>query len=100
MAANQVVAGASYAAGGPTLVSPSWTIVAGIPTLRGPNVVVAQNAAGFANARWGIIYNNTDANKRCIGFVDLGADRSIVTGSLTIDWSGASGDILTITPQS
>ena len=100
MAANQVAAGTSYTAGGPTLVSPSWTIVAGIPTLRGPNVVLAQDATGFTAARWGIIYNNTDANKRCIAFVDLGADRSIVSGSLTIDWSGASGDILTITPQS
>jgi hypothetical protein len=60
-------------------------------------VTIAQDAAGFTNARWGIIYNNTDANKRAIAFIDLGSDRSIVSGSLTLDWSGATNDVLTIT---
>jgi hypothetical protein len=54
------------------------------------DVTVAQDASGFTNGRWGIIYNNTDANKRAIGYLDLGSDRSIVGGSLTIQMN-ASG---------
>jgi hypothetical protein len=97
MATNQVVAGTSYTAGGPTLTGVSWTVVSAVPTLRGAVVTIAQDATGFTNARWGILYNNTNAAKQCIAYIDLGADRSIQSGSLTLDWSGATDDILTIT---
>jgi hypothetical protein len=97
MATNQVAAGTSYTAGGPTLSSVTWTVVSGVPTLRAAAVVVAQDASGFTAARWGIIYNNTNAAKQALAFVDLGSDRSIQAGSLTLDWSGANDDILTIT---
>lgn len=97
MATNQVIAGTSYTAGGKDLTTVTWTVVAGVPTLRAAAVTVAQDATGFTNARWGIIYNNTNAAKQCLAFVDLGTDRSIVAGSLTLDWSGATDDILTIT---
>jgi hypothetical protein len=60
-------------------------------------VTVNQDGSGFTNARWGIIYNDTAAGKQAVGFVDLGSDRSIQGGALTIDWSGANGDIFTIT---
>jgi len=92
-----VSAGTSYTAGGPTLSTVTWTLVSGVPTLQAANVVVNQDASGFTDARWGIIYNSTDANKRAIAYIDLGSARSIQAGSLTLDWSGASGDILTIT---
>ena len=97
LATNQVAAGTSYTAGGPTLSSVAWTNVSGVPTLRAAAVTVAQDASGFTNARWGIIYNNTNAAKQALAFIDLGADRSIAAGSLTLDWSGATDDILTIT---
>jgi hypothetical protein len=97
MATNQVKAGTSYASGGPALTGVSWSLVSSVPTLRAAKVTIAQDATGFTDARWGVIYNSTDASKRAIGYIDLGADRSIVAGSLTLDWSGASDDILTIT---
>ena len=98
LATNQVATGTSYTAGGPALTTVSWANVSGVPTLRADNVTIAQDAANttFA-ARWGIIYNSTDANKRALAYVDLGSDRSISAGSLTLDWSGANNDILTIT---
>ena len=95
-ATNQVTTGTSYSTGGPTLVD-TWTLVSNVPTFRADVVTIAQDATGFTNARWGIIYNSTDANKRALAFVDLGSDRSIQPGSLTLDWSGANNDILTIT---
>jgi anaerobic selenocysteine-containing dehydrogenase len=96
-ATNQVATGTSYVTGGPTLTQ-SWSNVAGVPTLRATIVTIAQDAANTSfSARWGIIYNSTDANKRALAFIDLGSDRTISAGSLTLDWSGATDDILTIT---
>lgn len=94
---NQVATGTSYSSGGPTLTSVTWTLVSNVPTLRAANVTINQDGTGFTNARWGIIYNDTAAGKQAVAYLDLGSDRSIVGGSLTIDWSGANGDIVTIT---
>jgi hypothetical protein len=63
-------------------------------------VTISQNASGFANGAYGIIYNDTDANKRALGFVELSSAGalSIVSGSVTIDFQGAGTDILRLTP--
>lgn len=94
---NQVATGTSYSTGGPTLGSVTWALQTNVPTLRAANVTINQDGSGFTNARWGILYNDTAAGKQCLAFVDLGSDRSIQGGALTIDWYGANGDILTLT---
>lgn len=76
--------------------SQTWTIVSSVPTLRADAITLNQDASGFTNARWGIIYNDTAAGKQVLAYIDLGTDRSIVSGSLTLDWNGANNDILTI----
>lgn len=96
---NQVGTGGGYT--GPiTLASVTWTNVSGVLTLRATDVVIPQNASGFANGAYGIIYDDTDTNKRAIGFVELssGGTATIVSGSLTIDFQGAGTDVLTLTP--
>lgn len=94
---NQVsTSGTSYT-GPQTLASVTWTSVSNVPTLRATDVALAQDASGFTNGRYGIIYNSTDANKRALGYIDFGSDRTLVTGSLTINFQGAGTDILTIT---
>jgi hypothetical protein len=98
-ATNQVGTGGGYT--GPiTLASVTWTNVSGVLTLRATDVVIPQNASGFSNGAWGIIFNNTDANKRAIAYVELsaGGTLSIVSGSVTIDWQGLGTDVLRITP--
>jgi hypothetical protein len=97
-ATNQVALATAYT--GPiALTTKVWLIVAGVPTLRADIVTIAQDAAGFTNGAYGIIYNNTDVNKRAIGYVELSAagTLSIVAGSESIDWAGATNDILTLT---
>lgn len=97
-ATSQVATGTGYS--GPiALANKSWSVVAGVPTLRADVVTVASDASGFSNGAWGIIYNNTDASKRAIAFVELsaGGSASNVSGNLTIDWSGATNDLLTLT---
>jgi hypothetical protein len=103
LATNQVATGTAYTNGGPLLQissggggSQTWTVVSSVPTLRADALTIAQDAGGFTNARWGVIYNDTAGGKQALAFIDLGSDRSIQTGSLTLDWFGANNDILTI----
>ena len=97
-ATNQVATGGTSYTGPKTLASVSWSIVSNEPTLRATDISMAQDASGFTNGLYGIIFNNTDANKRALGWVDFGTARSLVTGSLLIDWGGAGTDILKLTP--
>lgn len=96
LSSSQVATGGTSYTGPQTLASVTWTIVSGTPTLRAANVTLASDASGFTNGRWGIIYDDSATNKNAIAYVDLGSDRSIASGGLTIDWSGADGDILTL----
>lgn len=87
-ATNQVGTGGGYT--GPiTLAGTTWAISGNNVTLSFNDVPISQNASGFTDGAYGIIYNDTDANKRALGYIDFGGDRSIVTGSLTINFSGA-----------
>lgn len=98
-ASTQVAtAGTSYT-GPQTLASVTWTSVANVPTLRATDIAMAQDASGFSNGAYGIIYNDTDANKRALGYVELssGGALSLAAGAVTIDWGGAGTDILTLT---
>lgn len=98
-ATNQVVTTGTQYTGPKTLASVTWTSVSGVATLRATDVAMTQDASGFANGAYAIIYNNTDANKRALGYVELSAagTASLVAGALTIDWQGAGTDILTLT---
>jgi len=101
-AANQVSTGGGYT--GPiTLASVTFTEIGSspkVPTLRATDVVIPQNASGFSNGAYGIIYNDTDANKRALGYIEISSagTASIVSGSLTLDFQGAGTDVFRITP--
>lgn len=73
----------------------TWTLVSNVATFRADDVVMTIDALGFTNGAFAIIYNDTDANKRALGFVELsaGGTLSLVAGAVTIDWNT---DILTI----
>lgn len=96
LSTNQVAtAGTSYT-GPVTLSSVTWTNVSNVATLRAGTVTINQDASGFTNGRYGIIYNDTATNKNAIAFVDFGSDTSIASAAFTIDWNGTTNDILTI----
>lgn len=96
---NQVaVTGTSYTT--PVVLTTKTLVNAsGVVTLRADIITLAIDASGFTNGAYGIIYNNTDANKRALGFIELsaGGTASLVAGQLVIDWAGATNDILTLT---
>lgn len=90
MSTNQVVTTGTSYTGPIVLTAEAWTLTATGAAMDVADITLAQDASGFTNGRWGIIYNNTDANKRCLGYLDLGSDRSLVAGSVTITMN-ASG---------
>ena len=89
-ASEEVTPGGNYSAGGPTLANNSVTLSGGQAVFDGDDISVLQNVSNPTNARWGIIYNDTDAGKRALGFVDFGASTDLSAGDFTIAWN-ASG---------
>jgi hypothetical protein len=95
--ANEVSTGGGYVAGGFTISGPELVLSGAVATFDDDdsNLSLAQNASGFTNGYWGILYSDTATNKECIGFLDLGGPVSEVAGPININWN-ASG-IMTIT---
>lgn len=92
---NEVGTGGGYTANGITLTGVTWTETDGVATLDDTgNISLAQNASGFTDGYWGIIYNDTDASDTAIAFIDLGGPVSEQAGIVSITW-GVSG-ILTV----
>lgn len=90
---TQVGAGGSYTAGGSSLGT--WgdfvTQAGGVVTLdSSTNPTWAQHASNDTDARWLVIYNDTQAGDPCLAFVDLGANFDMTAAPLTANWA-ASG---------
>lgn len=83
-ATNEVTPGGNYAANGPSLTSVTWSLSGGQANWDSANVSILQNGANPTNVRWGIIYDDTDANKRCVGYLDFGSDTDLTAGDLTV----------------
>jgi len=90
---TEVGTGGSYVSGG-TSLGDLGTLVSqtsGTMTFDSTtNPTWAQNASNDTDAYWGLIYNDTDAGKLAIAFVDLGGPVDMSAGDLTITWN-ASG---------
>lgn len=95
---TEVTPGGNYSAGGillDTLVN-LVSEAAGVMTFDSTvNPSWLQNAANPTNAYWGIVFNNTNANKDAIAYIDLGGPIDLTAGDLTVTWN-ASG-LFTIT---
>lgn len=93
LSTDEVTAGGNYAAGGvnvSTTITDNWSLSTATCTFDVDDVSISQHASNPTNARWGHIYNNTDAGKRAIAFLDLGSVRDLTTGDFTVTWN-ASG---------
>ena len=87
---TEVAAGGNYTAGGASIgdLGTAVTVSGGTATFdSATNPSWAQNASNPTNARYAIIYNDTDASDRAIAFVDLGSTIDMTVGSLTLTWN-------------
>lgn len=81
-AANQV-SGGDVPAGGVTLANQVFVVSGANAKFDFDDISVLQNAGNPSTARWLIVYNSTDANKRGLGFIDLGGVKDLTSGSFT-----------------
>lgn len=88
ISANEVATATSYT--GPiTLASVTLALSSGTVTMDAADIVISQDAGGFTNGRWIVCYHDsgTPATSPLIWSGDLGADKSLVPGDLTFQWS-------------
>lgn len=88
---NQVTPGGNYATGGPSLTALAYTNSSGTVSWQAAKVSIASHASNPTNARWAIIYNSTDTNKRAVAFVDLGSVRDLTQGLFEIRFNSVDG---------
>jgi hypothetical protein len=87
---NEVTPGGNYTAGGVALSGLAVNQTSAQVFLDATSPISwAANASNPTNARWAVIYDNTTANKEVLGFIDLGAVTSLVSG-LQINIAGAA----------
>lgn len=89
--------GAGYDAGGITISGPELDRTAAVATFDDDdsNLALVQDASGFTDAYWGILYSDTATAKNAVCFIELGGPVSQVAGPIAINFN-ASG-ILTLT---
>lgn len=82
------VTGTGYTAGGVTLTGVTFVESAGTVTFDAADIVLAQNAAGFSNARYAIVYKDTTvaATSTLIACIDLGSNMGTVAGPLELNF--------------
>jgi len=91
---TECAAGGVYAAGGASVSAQTISVSATYPIWMAANVTWAAQASSPTNARWAVLYRNsgTTSTSPLIAYLDLGSDRNLVTGDLTIAWN--SGGIM------
>ena len=82
-----------YSAGGVDVVG-DYQELNGTETLQATDIALTQNAGGFDDAYWGILYNDTNGSKLALGFLEFTGPVSQKDGPVNINWN-ASG-ILTV----
>jgi hypothetical protein len=93
-ATNQVSTGGTSYTGPIVLTSEAWALNATGAAMDWSDTPtqLPQDASGFTNGAYGIIYNNTDVNKRAIGWIEISSagTASLVAGAININLN-ASG---------
>ncbi len=88
---NQIATGAGYAGPAP-LVGSTLTAAAGVVKFDANDTTVAtQDAAGFANARWAVLFHDTGtpSTSELIAWIDLGGNVGNVQGPVQLRWNAA-----------
>lgn len=98
LSSSQVATGGTSYTAPITLTGVTFTSVSGVATFAANNIAVAADASGFTNARWAVVYDDTDTNKRALFIVDLGGDQSIAINDYDIKWNSgtSSGTIFAL----
>lgn len=89
--ANEVSNAGGYVTGGLTLSGVITSYTDGVLKFDDTgNISLSQDAGGFENAYWMVLYNDTAASDQAICAIDLGGPVSERTGPFSVTWN-ASG---------
>ena len=91
-ATNEVSAGGNYSAGGLTLANVTFSNSGGTVSWKADKASIAYSASNPTNARWGIVYNSTDANKRVVAILDLGEVLDLSKGPFEWRFNSVDGN--------
>lgn len=91
-ATSQVTPGGNYVTGGVTLASLSYADSGGAISWKADKISIAQHASNPTNARWGILYNSSDANKRAAAILDFGSAVDLTAGPFEFRFNGVDGN--------
>lgn len=94
LSSNEVTPGGNYSAGGISIGSQVFEAASANAKFDFADITLAQHASNPTGARWGILYNSTDANKRAIGFLDLGGDKDLSSGAFS--WAPNASGVATL----
>jgi hypothetical protein len=85
------ISGDGYDAGGAELASKTLTLDTGVLTFDAGNVTWSQEAGGFDDARYAVLYKSTGtpANDTPICYADFAADKGNVAGDLVLEMDAA-----------
>jgi len=88
--ANDIGTAGNYTSGGADITN-TWAEAAGVGTFDAADQApyLAQHASNPTVVTWGILYNDTDADKKAIGFLDMGGNFDASTGDINITWNGS-----------
>lgn len=85
----EITAGNGYTAGG-TDIQNAWSETAGVATMTGVDVVWTASGGSIGPFRYVILYNDTDASKRLVGWWDYGSSITLNAGdSFTVDFAAS-----------
>lgn len=85
--ANEVSNAGGYPTGGITLTTVTFTMVAGVATLKADDVNLAMDPSGFTDGYYGILINDSATNKEAVGFWDLEGPISEQAGPISLEFT-------------
>lgn len=87
--ANEVATHAGGYTGPVAMTNVTYTRSSGVNKLDWDDFTIPMDASGFSNGAWGIIYDDTDAGKHALGYIDLGGPVGNTTGPLVFNMNAA-----------
>lgn len=95
---NEVSTGGGYPADGIALTTVTYTEVDGVATLDADDLALSQDAGGFTDGYWVILYDSTHASDQAFGFIELDGPISEVAGPININFNASGILTTTVTP--
>lgn len=89
---TEIAAGNGYTAGGDAVTVTNSAQTGGTYKLEGNDVTFTASAGAIGPFRYAVLYNDTSASDRLIGYWDNGSAETLNDGeSITVDFSDANG---------